>query len=93
MFGFFIQFALVLVLAKSISSTFQFYKAALVYFVVILILGLLFGSGAGLGAVLLISLLKGTIALLYFYLLDRYEDTIVSWLIIFAVGFLLLLSV
>ncbi len=90
MFGFILSFVVVLALAKSVSSTFQFYKAALVYFLLVIVLGLVFGQHAGFAKVIILGFIKFLIALPYFYLLDRYEDTIFTWLLIFAAGFLVL---
>ena len=93
MFGLILHFAIVLALAKSISSTFEFYKAAVVYVVLDLVLGLIFGGYANITQIVIIGLIKLLVALAYFYLLDRSEDTIFTWLIVFAVGFFVLLAI
>ena len=77
-------------LAKAVSHSFQPYKAALTYAIVLTVLALLLRSDVSPGTILGFGVLKFGLALPYFYLLNMFEDTFFMWLLIFIGGGVLL---
>jgi hypothetical protein len=94
--GLILNFLVLIALAKSVGHSLKFYTAAIIYAAFATILPLLFSSfapsGYQVGALVVIGLVKLAIGLLYFYLLDRYSDTLVLWLVIFVIGALFLVG-
>ena len=81
---------LVMIIAKSSDSSFQFYKKAAVYAVVVSLFAILVQSNINILLTLVFGLIKFGLALPYFWLLDRTEDTVLTWVFVFAIGGLLL---
>lgn len=88
--GLILNLLVLIVLAKSVGHSLKFYTAAIIYAAFVTILPLLFSSFAPSGYqvsnLIVVGLIKLAIGLLYFYLLDRYSDTLVLWLVIFVIG-------
>ena len=72
-------------LAKSINSQFTYIKAAAVYVVLIVISSILF-SDVTFSTLAVYAAYKFVAATIFFYLLDRFEDTVVTWTLILAIG-------
>ena len=76
-------------LAKLINRQFTFVKAAAVYVALIVLSSILF-SDVTHSTLALYAAYKFVAATIFFYLLDRFEDTVVTWTLILAIGALLL---
>jgi len=93
MLGLLLSYVLVAGLAKSLSSSFRPYKAALIYAVLMTVVGFIFSPDAKHSALLIAGLIRFVVGWLVFALLDRYSDTMLVWLLIFGIGATVLIFV
>ena len=83
-----IKIPLIIFLVAGLRAGLKPLHASIIY----LVPGLFFGLFYGLSFVLLASTaIVFAISFVYFWLLDYFEDTIFTWLVVFLVGFLFLL--